>query len=110
MSATELKPAAALTPVLIRRGQGIAVPAAIAPPVGGAAGATGAGREPPEIEMPRAPDAFDIAASRLEPSGVSRQERRGVSWRGAGLFGVLYLAALMLFAAAFDMLPHMLPN
>ena len=28
-----------------------------------------------------------------------------MSWRGMGLFGVLYLAALVLFAAAFDMWP-----
>ncbi len=93
MNTAEPKPAASLAPTLIRRGQGRAVPAAAAPPASTAEMTGG-------LAIPPAPGVGGIAAPTAK-----RSRRRMMSWRSAGLFGALYLAALVLFAAAFDMWP-----
>ncbi len=95
MNAPEPKPAAALDATLIRRGQGRATPALAAPPAG-----TPGPVNLAELAIPAAPNAGGSAAT------GRRRRRRLVSWHSAGMFGVLYLAALALFAAAFDMWPR----
>ncbi len=89
MNTAEPKPAAALSSTLIRRGEGRAVPATLMPPD------SPLGHAPADLSIPLRP-----GATTADPGG-----RRIMSWRGMGLFGVLYLAALVLFAAAFDMWP-----
>jgi hypothetical protein len=96
VSAPEAKPAAALSATLIRRGDGRAVPAAAAPP--------------PTAPERRGAGKLTISHSPGKGAAVGKageaHARRRVSLRGAGLFGMLYLAALALFAAAFDMWAH----
>jgi hypothetical protein len=103
VTAPEPKPPAALSPTLIRRGEGHAVPAAAVPPAEAASLRMG-GRGVPELGVPERPVGHELAPlgdAAAKPRGPSRL----MSWRGASLFGVMYLAALMLFAAAFDMWP-----
>lgn len=82
MTEAEPKPAATLSATLVRRSDRSAAPAA-------------AGAAPTDHQLDIPPRSGRVDAGK----------RRHVSWRGAGIFGVLYLAALALFAAAFNMWP-----
>ncbi len=100
MNAPEPKPAASLNSTLIRRGEGRAAPAAATPPDTASRSAP-ALRSGSDLAIPPAPS--PKAAGAAPPAG---RRRRLVSWHNAGMFGVLYLAALVLFATAFDMWPR----
>ena len=103
----EPKPAASLTAAKVRRG----APAVLAGPAPSGASALSNVSESSNVRQ-LVSSARDVAARSTPKSRfrVSMPESGGglLTWRRAGLFGLVYVCALLFFAAAFDVWPLVL--
>ena len=96
MSDDQARPAASLTAERIKRGVAPTIDAAEQPVVVAA---------PPAAEAALRRQVREVVAGNADNGGRGGAESGFLNWRRAGLFGLVYLGALAIFAAAFDVLP-----